>query len=147
MECRAIRPDGVASMRLRSFTDCRSSSDQCWHVWARGTSAEQFLILALELCRSVQVGGRVANHWLMVLKGSSTISAERFLVLARDLSLSVQACVQFRRVSVVLLWYCLLPGFTHTTGFICRLWIPSTAMRLTQCAGVGVSSLCLCHVK
>jgi hypothetical protein len=39
------------------------------------------------------VGGRVADRWLTVLKGSSTISAKRFLVLARDLSLSVQACV------------------------------------------------------
>jgi hypothetical protein len=59
----------------------------------RGTFAERFLILALELRLSVWVGGRVADRWLTVLKGSSTISAEHFLVLARDLSLSVQACV------------------------------------------------------
>jgi hypothetical protein len=47
----------------------------------------------LELRLSVRVGGIVANRWLMVLKGSSTISAKRFLVFARDLSLSIQACV------------------------------------------------------
>jgi hypothetical protein len=58
-----------------------------------GDFAERFLILALELRLSVWVGERVADRWLMVLKGSSTISAERFLVLVRDLSLSVQACV------------------------------------------------------
>ncbi len=78
------------------------------------------------------MGGRVADRWLMVLKGSSTISAKRFLVLAWDLSLSVQACVQFRRVLALPLWYCLLPGFTRTTGFIRRLLILSTATRLTQ---------------
>jgi hypothetical protein len=71
----------------------------------RGTIAEQFLVLALELSLSVQVGGRVANCCLMVLKlelswlaeigphrveiGSSTIAVERFLVLAWELSLSV----------------------------------------------------------
>jgi hypothetical protein len=55
----------------------------------RGTFAEQFLILALELTLSVQVGGRVADRCLMVLKGSSTIAAERFLVLARELKLSL----------------------------------------------------------
>jgi hypothetical protein len=132
MECRAIRPDGVGSIRLRSFTNCCSSSDQCRHACARGTFAERFLILALELRRSVWVGGRVADRWLMVLKGSSTISAKRFLVLAQDLSLSVQACVQFWRVLVLPLWYCLLPEFTRTTGFICRLRIPSTATRFTQ---------------
>jgi hypothetical protein len=93
MECRIIRPDGVALFRLRGFTDCCSSSDQCRHAFARGTFAERFLILALELHLSVWVGGRVADHWLTVLKGSSTISAKRFLVLARDISLSVQACV------------------------------------------------------
>jgi hypothetical protein len=95
MECRAIRPDGVALFRLRGCTNCRSSSDQCWHACARGTFAEQFLILALELRLSVRVGGRgrVANRWLTVLKGSSTISAKQFMVLAQDLSLSVQACV------------------------------------------------------
>ncbi len=92
----------------------------------------RFLILVLELRRSVWVGGRVTDRWLMVLKGSSTISAKRFLVLARDLSLSVQACVQFWRVLALLLWYCLLPGFMRTTGFIRRLWIPSTAARLNQ---------------
>jgi hypothetical protein len=58
-----------------------------------GLFAEQFLILALELRLSVRVGGRVADRWLTVLKGSSTISAERFLVLAWDLSLSVQTCM------------------------------------------------------
>jgi hypothetical protein len=93
MECRAIRPDGVASFRLRSFTDCRSSSDQYQHACARGTFAERFLILALELLLSVRVGGRIADHWLTVLKGSSTISAKGFLVLARDINLSVQACM------------------------------------------------------
>ncbi len=93
MECRAIRPDGVALFRLRGFTDCRSSSDQCWHACARGTFAEQFLILVLELRLSVWVGGRVADHWLTVLKGSNTISAEHYLVLARDISLSIQACL------------------------------------------------------
>jgi hypothetical protein len=56
----------------------------------RGTFAEQFLILALELTLSIQVGGRVANRCLMVLKGSSTTAAEHFLILARELSLSVQ---------------------------------------------------------
>jgi hypothetical protein len=56
----------------------------------RGTFAERFLILALELTLSVQVGERVADRCLMVLKGSSIIVAERFLVLARELSLSVQ---------------------------------------------------------
>jgi hypothetical protein len=55
----------------------------------RGTFAERFLILALELTLSIQVGGRVANRCLMGLKGSSTIAAKRFLVLARELSLSV----------------------------------------------------------
>jgi hypothetical protein len=55
-----------------------------------GTFAEQFLILVLELTLSVQVGGRVADRCLMVLKGSSTIAAEHFLVLARELSLSIQ---------------------------------------------------------
>jgi len=93
MECRAVRPDGIASFRLRNFTNCHSSSDQCWHACRRGTFTERFLILALELRLSVWVGGIVANRWLMVLKGSSTISAEQFLVLARNLSLSVQACV------------------------------------------------------
>jgi hypothetical protein len=93
MECRAIRPDGVALFRLRGFTNCRSSSDQCRHTCARGTFAEQFLILALELRLSVRVGERVANPWLTVLKGSSTISVEQFLVLAWDISLSVQACM------------------------------------------------------
>ncbi len=131
MECRAIRLDGVASFRLRGFTDCRSSSDQCWHACVRGTFAERFLILALELRLSVLVGGRVADRWLTVLKGSSTISAEQLLVLARDISLSVQACVRFRRVLALPLWYCLLPGFTRTTGFICGLMIPSTATQLT----------------
>jgi hypothetical protein len=47
----------------------------------------------LELRLSVRVGGIVPDRWLMVLKGSSTISAKQFLVLARDLSLSVQACM------------------------------------------------------
>jgi hypothetical protein len=56
----------------------------------RGTFAEGFLILALKLTLSVQVGGRVPDRYLMVLESSSTIAAERFLVLARELSLSVQ---------------------------------------------------------
>jgi hypothetical protein len=56
----------------------------------RGTFTEQFLILALELTLSVQVGERVADRCLMVLKGSSTIAAEHFLVLARELSLCIQ---------------------------------------------------------
>jgi hypothetical protein len=60
---------------------------------AQGVFAERFLILVLELRLSIWVGWRVANRWLTVLKGSSTISAKQFLVLAWDLSLSVQACV------------------------------------------------------
>jgi hypothetical protein len=56
----------------------------------RGTFAERFQILVLELTLSVQVGGRVANRCLIVLKGSSTIAAKCFLVLAWELSLSVQ---------------------------------------------------------
>jgi hypothetical protein len=56
----------------------------------RGTFAERFLILALELTLSVQVGGRVASRCLTVLEGSSTIAAEHFLVLVWELSLSVQ---------------------------------------------------------
>jgi hypothetical protein len=56
----------------------------------RRTLAEGFLILALELSLSVQVSGRVANHCLMVLEGSSTIPAKQFLILAWELSLSIQ---------------------------------------------------------
>jgi hypothetical protein len=56
----------------------------------RGTFAERFLILVLELTLSVQVDGRVADRCLMVLEGSSTFTAELFLVLARELSLRVQ---------------------------------------------------------
>ncbi len=93
MECRAIRPDGIELFKLRSFNGCRSRSDQCRHACGRGTFAERFLILVLELRLSVRVGGIVPDRWLMVLKGSSTISAKQFLVLARDLSLSVQACM------------------------------------------------------
>ncbi len=84
-----ITPDGVASIRRRSHIDLRKW-DQCRHACLRGTFAEQFLILALELSLSIQVSGRVANRCLMVLEGSSTIAAEQFLVLARELSLSVQ---------------------------------------------------------
>ena len=76
-------------IRCRSHIDlCKW--DQCWHACLRGTFAERFLILALELTLSIQVGGRVTNRCLMVLVGSSTIAAERFLVLAWELSLSVQ---------------------------------------------------------
>jgi hypothetical protein len=76
-------------IRLRSHIDLRKW-DQCQHACLRGTFAEQFLILVLELSLSIQVGERVADRCLMVLKGSSTIAAEKFLVLARELSLSVQ---------------------------------------------------------
>jgi hypothetical protein len=114
----------------------------------RGTIADQFLVLALELSLSVQVGGRVANRYLMVLElelswlaeigphraeiGSSTIAVEQFLVLARELSLSVQVGELFWRVLALSLWYCLLPGFTRTTGFMPMLPIPSTVTRLTR---------------
>ncbi len=84
-----IRPDGVASIRCRSHIDLRKW-DQCRHACLRGAFAERFLILALELTLSIQVGGRVVDRCLMVLEGSSTITVERFLVLARELSLSVQ---------------------------------------------------------
>ncbi len=45
---------------------------------------------------------------------------------------------EFRRVLVLPLGYCLLPGFMRTTGFIRRLLIPSTATRLTWWARVGL---------